>query len=119
MHSGATAAAVASYSCDWRNRHSLDERGENMRRILLLVLGAVLVAGVAWAAARVTYDRNYGQDRAEIDDLFSRYLFALDWQEPEQYGEVFAPDGVLVWAGGTVNGRAAIVRGNAQGARGR
>jgi hypothetical protein len=81
----------------------------DMRRKLLLVVGAVLLVGVAWAAARVTYDRNYANDRAEIDDLFSRYLFALDWQEPEQYGAVFAPDGVLVWAGGTVNGRAAIV----------
>ena len=46
---------------------------------------------------------------AEIDDLLSRYLFALDSQDPQLYGEVFAPDGVLVWAGGTVNGRAAIV----------
>ena len=81
-----------------------------MRRILLLVLGAALLSGVAWTASRVSYDRNYGQDRAEIDDLLARYLFALDWQDPEMYGEVFTSDGVLVWAGGTVNGRAAIVQ---------
>jgi uncharacterized protein (TIGR02246 family) len=81
-----------------------------MSRKLLLVLGAVLLSGVVWAAARVTYGPNYARDRAEIDDLLSRYLFALDWQDPEQYGDVFAPDGVLVWAGGTVNGRAAIVQ---------
>ena len=81
-----------------------------MRRKLLLVMGAVLLAGVAWAASRVTYDRNYAQDRAEIDDLLARYLFALDWQDADKYGEVFTGDGVLVWAGGTINGRAAIVQ---------
>ena len=81
-----------------------------MRRKLLLVTGAVLLASVAWAASHVAYDRSYAQDRAEIDDLLARYLFALDWQDAEKYGEVFASDGVLVWAGGTVNGRAAIVQ---------
>jgi uncharacterized protein (TIGR02246 family) len=80
-----------------------------MRRKLAVGLAAVLLAGIAWTASRVTYERNYAQDRAEIDDLLSRYLFALDWQDPEMYGEVFARDGVLVWAGGTVTGRQAIV----------
>lgn len=81
-----------------------------MRSKVVLVLGAMLLVGVAWAAARVSYDRSYAHDRAEIDDLLARYLFALDWQDPEMYGATFAPDGVLVWAGGTVNGRAAIVQ---------
>jgi hypothetical protein len=81
-----------------------------MRRTLGLIVGAMLLAGVAWAAGRVTYDRNYAQDRAEIDDLLSRYLFALDWQDPVMYGDMFTTDGVLVWAGGTINGRAAIVK---------
>jgi hypothetical protein len=87
------------------------ESGEiGMRQKVLLALSAILVASVAWAASRVTYDRAYAQDRTEIDDLLSRYLFALDWQEPETYGDVFTQDGVLVWAGGTVNGRPAIVQ---------
>jgi len=81
-----------------------------MRRNLALFLGAVLLASAAWAASRVSYDSNYARDRAEIDDLLARYLFALDWQDPDMYGSVFAEDGVLVWAGGTVNGRAAIVQ---------
>jgi hypothetical protein len=81
-----------------------------MRRNLLLLLGSIVIASVAFAASRITYDNRYAQDRAEIDDLLSRYLFALDWQDPELYGDVFAPDGVLIWAGGTVNGRAAIVQ---------
>jgi hypothetical protein len=48
-------------------------------------------------------------DRAEIEDLLARYVFALDWQDPERYGSTFTTDGVLVWAGGTVTSRAAIV----------
>jgi len=81
-----------------------------MLRKMIFGVGLVLLAGGVWAASRVSYDRNYAQDRAEIDDLLSRYLFALDWQDPEMYGSVFTSDGVLVWAGGTINGRAAIVQ---------
>jgi len=82
----------------------------DIRRKLFLILGAVLLTGIAWAASRVTYDRNYAQDRAEIDDLLARYLFALDWQDPQMYGDVFTSDGVLVWSGGTVTGRPAIAQ---------
>lgn len=81
-----------------------------MRRSLIAIVAAVLVAGVAWAATRVEYGRDYAQNRAEIDDLLSRYLFALDWQDPQMYGNLFTQDGVLVWAGGTINGRTAIVQ---------
>ncbi len=78
-------------------------------RIVWAFLGGVLVAGAVFAAASTRYGQNYARDRAEIDDLLSRYLFALDWQEPEQYASLFTEDGVLVWLGGTVNGRDAIV----------
>jgi hypothetical protein len=81
-----------------------------MRRYLLLAVSAILLTGIAWAASRATYDHRYAQDRAEIDDLLARYLFALDWQDPQMYGAVFTQDGVLIWAGGTVNGRTAIVQ---------
>lgn len=81
-----------------------------MKHKWMLAVGAILLSAAVWAASRVTYDHSYAQDRAEIDDLLSRYLFALDWQDPLMYGEVFTTDGVLVWAGGTVNGRAAIVQ---------
>ena len=50
----------------------------------------------------------YAADRAEIENLQARYLFALDWQDPEAYASTFAPEGVLDWAGGVVNGREAI-----------
>ena len=50
----------------------------------------------------------YAADRAEIENLQARYLFALDWQDPDAYASTFAPEGVLDWAGGVVNGREAI-----------
>ena len=81
-----------------------------MRRNLAWSLAAVLLATAAWAASRATYDDAYARDRAQIDDLFARYLFALDWQDAETYASTFTEDGVLVWAGGTINGRAAIAR---------
>lgn len=50
----------------------------------------------------------YAADRAEIEDLESRYLFALDWQDAPAYAATFTEDGVLDWAQGVVRGRAAI-----------
>lgn len=81
-----------------------------MQRVWIGIIAAVACAAMGWAAALTFQGRGYAEDRAEIDELFARYLFALDWQDPEMYGSVFAPDGVLVWAGGTVNGRDAIIQ---------
>jgi hypothetical protein len=50
----------------------------------------------------------YAADRAEIEDLQARYMFALDWQDGAVYASTFTPDGVLDWAGGIAQGRAAI-----------
>ncbi|MEH3107023.1 MAG: nuclear transport factor 2 family protein [Sphingomonas fennica] len=52
----------------------------------------------------------YAEDRARIEDLMARYLFALDWQDVDAYAATFAEDGVLDWAMGIVTGRAAIAR---------
>ena len=81
-----------------------------MRKLLGALIVAVVVGGTVWGATTMLYDRNYAQDRSEIEDLQSRYLFALDWQKPELYASTFTPDGVLVWAGGTVTGRPAIIK---------
>lgn len=81
-----------------------------MNRKLTWLVAAVLLSTTVWAATRASYDDRYARDRAEIEDLQGRYLFALDWQDPELYASTFTEDGVLVWAGGTVNGRAAIVK---------
>lgn len=51
---------------------------------------------------------SYAEDRAEIEDLMARYLFALDFFDADSYAETFAEDGVLDWAMGTIEGREAI-----------
>lgn len=50
------------------------------------------------------------QERADIENLAYRYIFALDWRDPETYAGTFAPDGVLVYGGGEAKGRAAIAK---------
>lgn len=46
----------------------------------------------------------YAEDRAAIMQLEAEYLFALDWGDAESYAALFAPEGVLEWAGGTAVG---------------
>jgi len=53
---------------------------------------------------------SYAEDRAAIMQLESDYLFALDWGDAESYAALFAPEGVLEWAGGTAVGPEAIAR---------
>lgn len=48
------------------------------------------------------------QERADIENLAYRYIFALDWRDPETYAGTFAPDGVLFYGGGEARGREAI-----------
>ncbi len=55
-------------------------------------------------------DIQYAANRARIEDLISRYLFALDWWDAGAYAATFAEDGILDWAGGIVQGRDAIRR---------
>jgi hypothetical protein len=49
-------------------------------------------------------------DRLAIDELHGRYLFALDWLDADTLSSLFTEDGVLDWAGGVIEGRAAIRR---------
>ena len=51
------------------------------------------------------YAPTYAQDRAEIEDLLSRYLFAMDYNDFETYADTFTEDGTLEYATGTVTGR--------------
>jgi hypothetical protein len=81
-----------------------------MNNVLGAFLGGLILAGTVGAATAEHYASNYARDRAEIEDLQARYLFALDWQDPELYASTFSEDGVLIWAAGTARGRAAIVK---------
>ena len=83
---------------------------------LAILAGAVLVAVLvnliamnpasSYAQARPT--SSYGEDRAAIEDLQARYLFALDFHDPDLYVSTFTEDGVLDYGMGDVKGRQAI-----------
>jgi len=50
----------------------------------------------------------YAADRAEIENLAARYLFALDGRDADTYASTFTKDGILVYAAGELQGRDAI-----------
>jgi hypothetical protein len=68
----------------------------------------LLVGSTAPAQAEVSYSPTYGQDRAEIEDLMARYLFAIDYADWDAYVATFAEDGELEFASGKSVGREAI-----------
>jgi len=74
-----------------------------MKKLTLLTL---LLAAVCVHAER--YPEGYADDRAAIVDLQGRYVMAMDYFDADGYAAVFAPDGVLEWSRGPVEGRAAI-----------
>jgi hypothetical protein len=47
-------------------------------------------------------------DKMEISEMQSRYMFALDWHEPDVYASLFTDDAVLEWPEGSARGREAI-----------
>ena len=68
------------------------------------------VAALLFLSAGVTANDDYANDRAKIEDLMARYLFAMDWRNPENYAATFAEDGILNYAGGELKGRTAIAQ---------
>jgi len=95
----------------------MEARRRTLARLLMLPFTAAATAFGATAVAAAANpgpapgaggrDR-YAADRAEVEDLHARYLFALDWQDADAYAATFAEDGVLDWAQGVVRGREAI-----------
>src|SRR3546814_10965418 len=74
----------------------------------LALAGALLASGSNAAARQPDYSPSYVQDRAEIEDLMARYLFAIDYFDWDAYVATFAEDGELEFASGTSTGREAI-----------
>ena len=56
-----------------------------------------------------TYDEAYARDRAEIEDLMARYLFALDYNDLDTFIAMFTDDAVFDFARGRVEGKEAIL----------
>lgn len=74
----------------------------------VLLCGFVAVLFVASAvSSRSTTQSSYAEDRAEIENLQARYMFALDFHDADTYASTFTEDGVLDY-GPVVKGREAI-----------
>ena len=63
-----------------------------MTIILLCGIAALFLTSAVWSRSTQS---SYGEDRALIEDLQSRYLFALDFRDADAYALTFTPDGVL------------------------
>jgi hypothetical protein len=74
----------------------------------LITAFMVFVASDAALHAQARPVSSYAEDRAAIGDLQARYLFALDFHDPDLYASTFTPDGMLDYGSGDVKGREAI-----------
>jgi len=90
-----------------------------MRKITLplaLAAGAAFITAVLMSVASSpvpSYAQtrpvsSYADDRAAIEDLQARYLFALDFHDPDLYVSTFTEDGILDVGDGPIKGRQAI-----------
>ena len=78
-------------------------------RKLATALGAAMLAVAAPVSAEIpAYPPGYAQDRAEIEDLMSRYLFAMDYGDIDAYMDTFADGSELEFARGTFRGKEEI-----------
>ncbi len=81
---------------------------------LPLAAAAVLITGLAVSVATKPANvlaqgrSSYADDRAAIEDLQARYLFALDFHYPDLYVSTFTENGVLDVGSGEIKGRQAI-----------
>lgn len=74
---------------------------------MLLCGIAVLFLAATVSSRATTQSSSYAEDRAAIEDLQARYVFALDFKDPDTYASTFTEDGVLDY-GPVVKGRDAI-----------
>ena len=79
-----------------------------MRKAIgIMVCSVAVLMLTAAATSSKSTQTSYADDRAAIEDLQARYMFALDFHDPETYAQTFTPDGVLDY-GPQVKGRDAI-----------
>jgi len=79
-----------------------------MRKSIVVLLGAVTLLFATFAAKSGYAADSYAEDRAQIEDLQARYMFALDFRDADAYASTFSEDGVLDYGAGELRGRAAI-----------
>lgn len=71
-------------------------------------LAILLSATMLDAGAHAAETSSYADDRARIENLHARYLFAYDWHDIEGYLATFTEDATLDYGGGILKGRGAI-----------
>jgi len=82
-----------------------------MRKLIAPLAAAVAAVFATLAVTSMTSDAaetSYAEDRAAIEDLQARYLFAMDFHDPDLYVQTFTEDGILDVGSGEIRGRAAI-----------
>jgi ketosteroid isomerase-like protein len=80
-----------------------------MHKVSALCCGRLAALGIAAVAATsASAEGSYAEDRAMIEDLQARYLFALDFRDADAYAATFTEDGVLDYGAGKIQGRQAI-----------
>jgi hypothetical protein len=69
---------------------------------------STLLLAFAFSSASKSATAIYAEDRALIEDLQARYMFALDFGDPDTYVSLFTEDGVLDVGDGEIKGHDAI-----------
>jgi hypothetical protein len=77
----------------------------NTWKTAVAALALAMPLPAAAQANAPTYSATYAVDRAEIEDLMARYLFAIDYFDWDAYMATFAPDAELEFASGTYRGQ--------------
>lgn len=75
---------------------------------LLVAIAAVSLMFAITGKSAVENSSSYAEDRAQIEDLQARYLFALDFFDMDTYVSTFTEDGVLDIVAYQAKGRAEI-----------
>ena len=78
-----------------------------MRKATIILLCGIAALFLVSVVSSRSTQSSYAEDRAEIEDLQGRYMFALDFKDADTYASTFTEDGVLDY-GPVVKGRDAI-----------
>jgi hypothetical protein len=73
-----------------------------------LLIALLVTLGMSSSSDPESDQLRYALERAQIEDLQARYLFALDFKDHDLYVTTFTPDGILDVGNGEIVGREAI-----------
>jgi hypothetical protein len=79
-----------------------------MQKLTVVLLCGIAALMLLFAFPSPSAQSSYGEDRALIEDLQARYMFALDFGDVDAYLSTFTKDGVLDIGDGEVKGHDAI-----------